>query len=186
MTTYFSRSETKREVARSLLSLGDLGMSNGRIFFAGGVTTVLLLGTGFSGGLMLAKTAMEPLPQNRITAADRLPPVRVILPPSAQPVSAPTPEAAAPPSPSPQSEARPQVVPANVEVQSQPSEKDKQADRAEQRKAEVVERERRRRYAERKAARAKQQQEDRQEQQRGMMAFSISDEQSRSRGFFGN
>jgi hypothetical protein len=166
-------------------------MSNGRIFFAGVATTVLLLGTGFGGGLMLAKKAMEPVLQNRLAAADRLPPARVVLPASAQAASTPTVEAAVPlPAPSPQLEARPQVVPAkDVEVQSQPSEKDKQADRAEQRKAEAAER--RRRYAERKAmreaARARQQQEEQaQEQRHGMVAFSAGDEQPRSRGFFGN
>jgi hypothetical protein len=161
-------------------------MSNGRIFFAGVAATVLLLGAGFGGGLMLARTAMEPVPQNRVAASDHLPPARVILPPSAQAAPAPTIEAAVPPpAPSPQLEARAQVVPAkDVEVQSQPADKDKQADRAEQRKAEVAERERRRRYAERnarrEAARA------RQEQPPGMMTFSASEQQPSSRGFFGN
>jgi hypothetical protein len=165
-------------------------MSNGPIFLAGAVTTVLLLGVGFGGGLMPAK--MQPVPQSQVTAADRLPPARVILPYSAQAASTSTVEAAVPPpAPSPQSEARPQVVPAKaVEGQSQASEKDKRADRLEQRKAEAAERERRRheRKAMREAARAKQQEEQaRQEQRPGMMAFSPGDEQQpRWRGFFGN
>jgi hypothetical protein len=54
-TTYFSRPETGSPafVAQSW----SLAMSHGRIFFAGVLTTVLLLGMGFVGGLMLAKTA---------------------------------------------------------------------------------------------------------------------------------
>ena len=55
-------------------------MSDARIFFAGMGTTVLLLGAGFSGGLMLASTAIDSLPQNKVTAADRLQPARVVLP----------------------------------------------------------------------------------------------------------
>jgi hypothetical protein len=167
-------------------------MSNGPIFLAGAVTTVLLLGVGFGGGLMPAKKAMQPVPQSQVTAAARLPPARVILPYSAQAASTPTVEAAVPlPALSPQSEARPQVVPAKaVEGQNQASEMDKQADRLEQRKAEAAERERRRheRKAMREAARAKQQEEQaRQEQRPGMMAFSPGDEQQpRWRGFFGN
>jgi hypothetical protein len=165
-------------------------MSNGPIFLTGAVTTVLLLGVGFGGGLMPAKKAVQPVPQNHLTAADRLPPARVILPYSAQAASTPTVEAAVPlPAPS-QSEARPQVVPAKaVEGQSQASEKDKRVDRLDQRKAEAAERERRRleRKAMREAARAKQQEEQARRVRRpGMLAFSPDDEQPRSRGFFGN
>jgi hypothetical protein len=166
-------------------------MSNGPIFLAGAVTTVLLLGVGFGGGLMPAKKAVQPVPQSHLTAADRLPPARVILPYSAQAASTRTGETAVPPpAPSPQSEARPQVVPAKaVEGKSLASEKDKRVDRLDQRKAEAAERERRRheRKAMREAARAKQQEEQaRQEQRPGMMALSAGAEQPRFRGFFGN
>ena len=71
-------------------------MSDARIFFAGMGTTVLLLGAGFSGGLMLASTAIDSLPQNKVTAADRLQPARVVLPATTEAAPAVVQPAAAP------------------------------------------------------------------------------------------
>jgi outer membrane biosynthesis protein TonB len=187
-------------------------MSNARIFFAGVGTTILLIGTGFGGGLMLARTAMEPVPPSRETAADRLQPARIILPASAEAAPPPAPPATevALPNPSPPLEhAQTQVPPpadvrtekdkraerAENEKQAERAEKEKQAERAAQRKAEAEERDRRRRYAERKArreaARLKQQhdqqQQDAARQDRpGIMAFGVDDNHDGPAGFFGN
>jgi len=54
--------------------------SNLRIFFAGVGTTFILLGVGFGGGLMMAKSALEEPTGDRSHASSELPPVRVILP----------------------------------------------------------------------------------------------------------
>jgi type IV secretory pathway VirB10-like protein len=159
-------------------------MTNARIFFAGVGTAILLIGAGFSGGLMLAKTAMEPVAASSSRAvADRLPPARVILPASA--------EAASPPQPPFATVAAPEGEPASRLIQTnevqQSRERDRAAERAERRKAEA---ERRKLVAERKAKRdgariAKQQQE--QQQAPGIMAFGEDDEHPPVRGgFFGN
>ena len=162
-------------------------MTNVRIFFAGAGTAVLLIGAGFSGGLMLARTVMEPVTATSNSAVtDRLPPARVILPASA--------EAASPPQPpsttvaAPAAEPAPRLIQAN-EAQQSP-EKERTAERAERRKAEADERERRKRVVERKAKRdaariAKQQQE--QQHVPGIMAFGRDDERPPAGGgFFGN
>jgi type IV secretory pathway VirB10-like protein len=87
--------------------------SNARIFFAGMGTSFVILAVGFSGGLMLAKSALnDPPAQNRITS-EPSPAMRVILPASAEP--APQAAAAAPaPEPQPQvqtdQDAQPQVA----------------------------------------------------------------------------
>jgi type IV secretory pathway VirB10-like protein len=173
-------------------------MSNARIFFAGMGTSVLLLGMGFGSGLMLARTATEPVTQNRATTADRLPPARVVLPASAEAAPArlaPGETLVATGVSAPQSEERPQLAPArDVQAQSQSTERDRQAERAEKKKPEAEERDRRRRYAERKArreaARAKQQQEQQYEARRlqpNIVAFGGNEEQSRVEGSsFGN
>jgi hypothetical protein len=167
-------------------------MSNARIFFAGMGTSVLLLGAGFGSGLMLARMATEPVIQSRATAADRLPPARVVLPASAE-----APPARLAPAlvetlvatgvPTPHWQERSQLALArDVQAQSQSAERDKQAERAEKKKPEAEERDRRRRYAERKArreaARAKQQQEQYEARrlQPNRMAFGGNEEQSRS------
>src|SRR6185369_2430288 len=125
-------------------------MTNARIFFAGVGTTILLIGAGFSGGLMLAKTALEPVaPAPHHSAAEPLPPVRIILPSSA--------EAAAPPQPpsanlvEPARETGPRLFQTS-EVQKL-SEGDRSAERAERRKAEATEQERRKRTSHQKAKR---------------------------------
>ena len=164
-------------------------MTNARIFFAGVGTTVLLIGAGFGGGLMMAKTAMEPAAPSRTTAAERLPPARVIIPASVEPAPAPTPRAApeAAQAPAPQLQAN--TVP-ETEISAR-AERDKEAERAEKKKAEAAERERRKRVAERKARRdavrlAKQRQDQQEQQERApIMAFG-GDEQPRTTNFFGN
>ena len=185
--------------------------SSGHSFFAGIATSVLLLGAGFVGGSMVAQRAMERVPQTQATAADQLPPARVVLPSLTERAAAPAPvtppaAAAAVPSAAAQ-QPRAEIIPAK-DVQNQPTEKENEAKvpmgaqkpverAAEQRKAEAAERERRKRYAERRAkrgaARAKQQQEKQQQLQQGVrqpteragiMAFD--EEQPRPDGFFGN
>ena len=166
-------------------------MSNARIFFAGVGTTILLIGAGFGGGLMLAHTAMEPAPQVRTNAADQLPPARVVLPVSSEPAPPPPSEAAAVPAPLPQ-QAQPRAV-FTTEAAAQSEKENEQADRAERRKTEAAERHQRRRAAaERKARReaarlAKQRQEQQQEtystERPPIMAFGG---ESRTAGFFGN
>jgi outer membrane biosynthesis protein TonB len=184
--------------------------SAGRFFFAGMATSILLIGTGFVGGTMLAQRAVEPASPASIAAptADQLPPARVILPSMTEAPAAPPPArpAEAVPSTPAQEQTQPQpAVAKGDQIQQQPIEKEKQADadkraqRAEKRKAEA-ERERHKRYAERKAkrdaARAQQQQEQLQQQQQlqeatrqpierpGIMAFDDEDE-PKSDGFFG-
>jgi hypothetical protein len=168
-------------------------MSNARIFFAGVATTILLIGAGFGGGLMMAKTAMEPAPQTRATAADRLPPARVVLPPSSEAATTPPPVTeGAVPTALPQQQAQPQFISAtDLSARAEKGE----AERAEKRKAEAAEREQRRRLAERKAKReaarlVKQRQDQQQKnaspQERApVMAFG-GDEQPKMGGFFGN
>ncbi|NOJ43334.1 hypothetical protein [Bradyrhizobium australiense] len=173
-------------------------MQHVRIFFAGVGTTILLIGAGLAGGLMLAKTAMEPTaPTSNRFIASPSPPARVILPASAEAATPPEPSvASAPHQPgaiAPVPAAAPQVIQAK-EVQQAP-ERDKQAERAERRKAEAEERERRERMADRKARReaariAKQQHQQEQQQPRpqpGIVAFGGDYEQPRlGGGFFGN
>ncbi|MCK1516103.1 hypothetical protein IVB22_26885 [Bradyrhizobium sp. 190] len=156
--------------------------SNARIFFAGAGTTFVILAIGFGGGLMLAKTAMEPSASSR-PIADQLPPVRVILPASAEAAMPPQPpvEPAAAPEPSP-------PVMAAKDAQ-QDFEKEKQIERAERRKAEAEERARRKKYAERKARQEAARLVNRQqEQQPGILAFGGGGDQSRGGAglFFGN
>jgi len=108
-------------------------MSNARTFFAGMGTSVLLLGAGFGGGLMLARTAVEPVTQNRATAADRLPSARVILPASAEPAparlaSSPVETLVATGVPTQQSQEGAEIARArDVQAQSQSTEREKQA-----------------------------------------------------------
>jgi hypothetical protein len=75
--------------------------SNVRIFIAGVGTTFVMLALGFGGGLMLTQGGKEP-PARAHAAASLLPPVRVILPASAEaatPEQAPAQTAEAAPSP---------------------------------------------------------------------------------------
>jgi hypothetical protein len=159
--------------------------SNTRVFFAGAGTALVILALGFGGGLMLAKTSLEPTGPSR-SVADRLPPVRVILPASAD---------AATPSQAPVQtvafQDAPQLLPVSAEAQ-QAAEKQKQAsERIERRKAEAEERARRKRYAERKEKReaarlAHQQQNQHPPTMQAGVAFERDDDQSRGGGLFGN
>jgi outer membrane biosynthesis protein TonB len=184
--------------------------STERIFFAGVATTVLLIGAGFGGGVMLGKTAMAPVPesklaQSKIESRAPSPPDRIVLPAiteTSQHAATPPPvapiEAAIPAPPEPQTEAQPepQVVPTK-DIKKKYSEKDKQAERqaeAEKQKAEradrrkkAAEKERRhQRYAERKARQeiARQQQEQEEHQQQAQ-AQQQHDREARSRRQFG-
>ena len=168
-------------------------MSNAHIFFAGVGTTILLIGAGFSGGLMVAKTAMEPAPQTRAAAPDRLPPARVVLPASSEAPTTPPPPVTegAGPAALPQQQAQPPIISATESARA----KDREVEHAEKRKAEAAEREQRRRLVDRKAKReaarlAKQRQDQQQQnaspQERApIMAFG-TDEQPKMGGFFGN
>ena len=162
--------------------------SNLRIFFAGVGTTFILLGVGFGGGLMMAKSALEEPTGHRSPApSEPLPPFRVILPstteaalppqsPKEQQVVAASPE----PAPQPQAQPAKEVVQAPVE---------QQVDKVDT-KQKAEERARRKRVAERKAKRlaaerAKHQHIEPDERPRGpVMAFG-GDEPLKSGGGFG-
>jgi hypothetical protein len=157
--------------------------SSRRIFFAGVGTTFVILAIGFGGGLMLAKASIEPSARSH-SAADPLPPVRVILPTSAEPPlpsQTPVPTADNPPE---------SQRAAPLKEEQQASEKDKLIDRAERRKAEADERGRRKKVAERKAARFAQEQEQQQRskpQASSIWAFGQGEDRPRGGGgFFGH
>ena len=154
-------------------------------------TPVILLGVGFGGGLMMAKSALEEPTGHRSPApSEPLPPVRVILPSTTEaalPPQSPKEQqiVAASPEPAPQ----PQPQPAK-EVAQAPIEQ--QVDKVDTRKAKAEERARRKRVAERKAKqlaaeRAKQQHVEPDERPRGpVMAFGGGEpRQSGGFGFFG-
>ena len=164
--------------------------SNLRIFFAGVGTTFILLGVGFGGGLMMAKSALEEPTGDRPRASSELPPARVILPstteaalprqnPKEQQLVAASPETA------PKPEAQPAKEVVQAPVQQQVYKVDTQKTKAE-------ERARRKRVAERKAKwlaaeKAKQQHIEPDERSRGaVMAFGGDEpRQSGGFGFFG-
>ena len=156
--------------------------SNARVFLAGVGTTFVILAIGFGGGVMLAKTAMEPSVSSRLIA-DRLSPVRIILPASAEAAMPPQPpvELAAAPEPSSP------VLAANEARRA--FEREKQIERAERRKTEAEELARRKKYAERKARReAARLVNQKQGQQPGILALGGDGDQSRggAGSFFGN
>jgi len=160
--------------------------TNRHVFLAGVGTTFVILAVSFGGGLMLARKTPAP-PNIHQSAARLLPPVRVILPASAEPAM-PTQE-------------RGQIAEASQiplaaapvrEVQQAP-ELDKQMDRAARRKAEAEQRLRRKKLAETKARREaarivmQQQEQPRSHQQAAIVAFGQDNDQPRSGGrFFGN
>ena len=160
--------------------------SSVRIFFAGVGTTFILLGVGFGGGLMMAKSALEEPTGHRSPApSEPLPPFRVILPSTTEaalPPQSPKEQqvVAASPVPAPQPQAQPAKEAVPVE----------QADQVDTRKAKAEERARRKRVAERKAKRlaaerAKHQHIEPDERPRGpVMAFG-GDEPLKSGGGFG-
>jgi type IV secretory pathway VirB10-like protein len=160
--------------------------SNVRIFFAGVGTTFILLGVGFGGGLMMAKSALEEPTGDRSRASSELPPARVILPSTTEAALPPqTPKeqqvvaASSEPAPQPQAQPAKEVVQAPVRQQ------------VDTKRAKAEERASRKRVAERKAKwlaeKAKHQHVEPDEPSRGaVMAFG-SDEprQSGGFGFFG-
>src|SRR4051794_26636354 len=86
--------------------------TNTGAFFVGVGTTFAILATGFGGGLMMARTAMEPRAQQQAgVPGQKAPPVRVILPASSEPAESPrsltvsSAELAPPPGPIPIKEA---------------------------------------------------------------------------------
>jgi hypothetical protein len=114
--------------------------SNARIFFAGIGTSFVILGVGFSAGLMLAKSALHDPPEQNRTTPEPSPAMRVILPASAEP--APQAVAAAPaPEPQPQAQAGQDAQVAQKTPEDTATKKLDRDERAERRK----------RYAERKA-----------------------------------
>jgi type IV secretory pathway VirB10-like protein len=162
--------------------------SNAGIFFAGVGTTLIILGSGFGGGLMMATSALKEPPeyQNRASAEPPLP-ARAILPSTA--------EAEQPPQPSQQIATAPEppLPPPLQPVKGAQAPVERQVEKLDTRKAVAEQRERRKRYAERKAKRqaerAKRQQqiEQGEHQDAPIMAFG-GDEPRRSGGFdfFGN
>jgi hypothetical protein len=175
--TDYSRVGTYSEMPAFTCIIGDTVMaSSARIFFAGVGTTFVILGVGFGGGLLMAKSALKEATGYQARATAEPPsPVRVILPASA--------EAAQPPQP-PQQVATVESAPEPVkEVQPE-----KRVDKVDNKKAEAEERERRKRYAERKAkreaARARQKLEARERVDAPVVAFGGDD--TPRLGLFGN
>jgi hypothetical protein len=156
--------------------------SNACIFFAGVGTTFFILGASFSGGLMMAQSALnEPTGHRNLASASGPPmPARVILPSSAK--------AAQPPQPAPQIATAPQP-PMPPEIQSgkevQPP-VEKQVEKLNIRKAEAEQRERRGRYAERKAKRQAEKVKREQQIEQAMAFGGDERRQSAGFGFFGN
>jgi len=160
--------------------------SNAGIFFAGMGTTFIILGAGFGGGLMMAKSALnQPIGYRNVASVPEPPSaVRTVLPTSA--------EAAQPPQPSPQIVAAPQP-PSEIRPVKEAEPVEKQVEKIVTRKAEAEQRERRKRYAERKAkwkaekAKRELQIEQAERQDAPIMAFSGDERrQSAGFGFFGN
>jgi hypothetical protein len=158
--------------------------SNARIFFAGVGTTFVILAVGFGGGLMLASSTL-PEPAGRSpSASERLSPVRVVLPTSAEP--------ARPPQPTQPTTVLPESEPKAQQAKEGAAPVERQVEETITRKDEVGKREHRGRSAERRAkklaaARARQQlfEQQRRAREPGIMAFG-GDEQPRISGFFGN
>ena len=162
--------------------------SNARIFFAGVGTTFVILAVGFGTGLMMASSTLPDTARRAGSSSERLAPVRVILPASAEPAQPPQqlqpeqPMTAAIPAP----ESRPQAQQVK-EVQAPP---EKRVEKPDTRRAEAEQRERRRRSAERKAkklatARARQQLEQ-QSRERAPAVMAFGGNEQPHMGFFGN
>lgn len=151
--------------------------SNARIFFAGVGTTFVILAVGFSGGLILAKSALHDRPQQVRSSPEPALGMRVILPLSSEPAIQAAERTASP-------EPKPPVQP--TQGMQAPVEQ-----RVEKAAPKTVERDlkaERRRYAERRAksiaaARAHRQLEPREQTIPGIMAFGGYDSRTR---FFGN
>lgn len=151
--------------------------STARVFFAGIGTTFLIIGAGFGGGIMFAKSALHNTPPAQTRAASHaFDPVRVVLPTTAEAAEAP--------------QQAPAPVQAAVETKAATPDvavPEKQIEKVEVKKPNSDERARKKRYAERKARRAMRQMEARQTEPRSaeprIMAFD-SDEPARP-GLFG-
>jgi|GEM_PF-5827373 len=147
--------------------------SNARMFFAGVGTTFVILAVGFSGGLLLAKSALHDRPEQMRASSEPAPGMRVVLPPSSEPAIQVVERTIEP---------KPSVQPAQ-EVQAPVQQRVEKAKMTERDlKAE------RRRSAERKArriaaARAQLQDKPREQTVPGIMAFGGNDPRMR---FFGN
>jgi hypothetical protein len=160
--------------------------SSARIFFAGVGTTFIILGAGFGGGLMMAKSALkEPTGYQTRASAEPPSPARVILPSSA--------EAAQPPQPSQPIDTTPQPSPQLQPVKEAEPLGEKQVEKVDTRKTEAGQRERRKRYAERKAKRqlerAKRQQQIEQGERQEVPILAFGGDERRQGGgfgFFGN
>jgi len=177
-----------------------------RAFMLGVGTAFLILGVGFGGGLMIAKSVMEPTPPKatRIVEHPPAPPARVILPPTSEAAAShqqsATPEPqitlrdVQPPEVTAPNKATavPNAAPPSFDATTvEPKSEERAAERAERRKADAEERERRKRLAERKAkreaARLAKQQHPQQMRQPGILAFDDDEQRPpRSFGFFGN
>jgi type IV secretory pathway VirB10-like protein len=161
--------------------------SSAGIFFAGVGSTFIILGAGFGGGLMMAKSALkEPTGYQSRVSAEPPSPARIILPASA--------EAAQPRQPPQQTDATPPQPPPQIQPlkETQPA-VEKQIEKVDTRKAEAEQRQRRKRYAERKvklqAERAKRQQQIEyvERQEAPIVAFGGDEHrQTGGTGFFGN
>jgi hypothetical protein len=176
--------------------------STERIFFAGVATTVLLIGGGFGGGVLLGKAAVDAPQKLTQMVASPSPPARVILPDMA--AAAATARAVQPTIPNnpPQAkvEPAPEVIPVK-DVSKQESEQQvaRQAEAEKQRTAKkAAERERHKRYAAQKARleaeqkQAQQQQVEqqqealRQSQRSSLLSFAREDGPPQRVSFFGD
>src|SRR3954453_23407268 len=83
--------------------------SNAGIFFAGMGTTFIVLGAGFRGGLMMAKSALkEPVGYRNVASVpEPSSAVRIVLPPSAEAAQPTQPPQQIAPAPQPPSEIKP-------------------------------------------------------------------------------
>jgi type IV secretory pathway VirB10-like protein len=162
--------------------------SKAGIFFPGVGTTFIIVDADFSGGLMMATSALkEPTEYQNRASAKPPSPARVIVRSTA--------EAAQPPQPSQQiaTASEPPLPPPLQAVKGAQASVERQVETVDIRKAEAEQRERRKRYAERKAkrqaerAKRAQQIEQGEHQEAPIMAFG-GDEPRRSGGFgfFGN
>ena len=160
-----------------------------RIFFAGVGTTFVILAVGFGAGLMMASSTLQETTGRAGSTSERLAPVRVILPASAEPAQPPQP--LQPEQPTTTAIPAPELQPQAQQVKEVQAPLEKRLEKPDTRRAEAEQWERRRRSAERKAkklatARARQQlaQQNR-EREPGIMAFG-GNEQPRMIGFLGN
>jgi len=166
------------------------------MFFAGVGTTFAILAVGFSGGLIIANTAMGPEPVSQSPAAvqnKEEPAVRVVLPASNEPAHPHVPSFAdaIPPAPAlGRQQPATSVQQPKQEARQKPLEHVDKTEKSDTKKEEAEERDRKRRNAEGRArrqaeARARELRKKPREQA-GILAFGGDDEPPRAAGFFGN